>query len=430
MMRWIDCVTRWVGVPACTLLLLAAGVRAQDSADQSTDAPSPGVDALVAASNRLAWKLAAELPAEGNQLVAPLPLMMELRKLASGARGETRRELEAVSGVPESVSDADFARLAASVWHEAGAPLDPDEEPLPEFRHTLALASSLWVDERVTLDPSFARRIEALQGSPIERVDFRELLHTQDRLDEWVRHATGDQIREVILPDLDKDALGVIGISTLRLQAGWLTPYSPRSTASVDFYCTPERKRAVPMMRRGDMFSYAEDDLAQVVRHAAEGVEVLFLLPREGVGVLELERRLADGLVDQYRSVLELEIGTVRIPRFGFQSSLELVPVLRKLGVSRALDPARAQLFGTSKEGELVVARQQGHLSIDEEGLSAGSMTLFGGRVGGRMGKPPFEFTANRPFLIVIRHNKTGAVLFVGRYAGPQDEPAEVPDSR
>jgi serine protease inhibitor len=205
----------------------------------------------------------------------------------------------------------------------------------------------------------------------------------------------------------------------LQLRATWWDPYSESSTQPADFHCTPELVREVPMMLKGGMFAYAEDELAQVVRHRAEGLDVLFLLPREAVGVALLERRPVEGLVDRYRSALELELGTVRLPRFDFECSFDLLPALRELGVSAALDSRRAQLFGTSADAELVFARQRNRLAIHEKGISAGSVTTFAGRVGGRMGKPPFEFTANRPFLIVVRHEQTGAILFVGRYAGP-----------
>ena len=34
--------------------------------------------------------------------------------------------------------------------------------------------------------------------------------------------------------------------------------------------------------------------------------------------------------------------------------------------------------------------------------------------------KEPVTFRADRPFVFAIRDNKTGAVLFLGRYCGPK----------
>ena len=37
----------------------------------------------------------------------------------------------------------------------------------------------------------------------------------------------------------------------------------------------------------------------------------------------------------------------------------------------------------------------------------------------GRGASIPHPYRADRPFLFLLRHNPTGAILFLGRYAGP-----------
>jgi hypothetical protein len=104
-MSWIDWNTRLIATTLLGLSSLCADAPAQDSASSPPEEQPTAVEELVAASNRMAWKLASRQPAEGSRLVSPLPVMVELRKLAAGARGETLRELQAAAGVPETVRD-------------------------------------------------------------------------------------------------------------------------------------------------------------------------------------------------------------------------------------------------------------------------------------------------------------------------------------
>jgi serpin B len=57
-------------------------------------------------------------------------------------------------------------------------------------------------------------------------------------------------------------------------------------------------------------------------------------------------------------------------------------------------------------------------VEVNEKGTEAAAATAV---IIGRMSAPLVtEFRADRPFLFTIRDNKTGTVLFMGRYNGPR----------
>jgi serine protease inhibitor len=383
------------------------------------------VDDLVEANNRLAWKLHLGQPADVNVLVAPLPVLLELRKLTAGAKGETLRELQAASGVSEDVQLEGYQTLFRQLESEVDYTDRPARSSLQEHQMrqecALNLCSALWIDERVTLGNSLVQELLLLMSTEIEWVDFNDRAKVERRVGMWLRRTLRQEVGRVELPELAGGFPGVVGVTALRLQSAWSSPFSPDLTEDAEYHGSADRRWTVRMMRRKSRFLYAQDEHAQVVSIRANGgIEVLFVLPRAEADLSTLERRLPSGLIDGYRDQREWQMGTVRVPRFAFRSSLDVAASLRAMGVERAFDPKRAQLGGSTNDlvMPLVASRQQSFFSIDEQGICAGAMSSSLRAAGSS--DEPFEFTANRPFLIVVRHQETGAVLFSGRYAGPE----------
>ena len=60
---------------------------------------------------------------------------------------------------------------------------------------------------------------------------------------------------------------------------------------------------------------------------------------------------------------------------------------------------------------------------MNEEGSEAAAITAFvGGAFPTGASPPPVEITIDRPFIFLLRHSDTGAVLFMGRVLNPDPE--------
>ena len=117
----------------------------------------------------------------------------------------------------------------------------------------------------------------------------------------------------------------------------------------------------------------------------------------------------------------------LRMPSFGMETKVELVPVLEALGIHDAFDPADADLTGIHPTADLFVSDviHQANVDVDERGTEAAAATAV---VIGRSSAPMVEvrLTVDRPFLFVLRDVPTGAALFLGRVTEPQ--PAQSTD--
>ena len=105
------------------------------------------------------------------------------------------------------------------------------------------------------------------------------------------------------------------------------------------------------------------------------------------------------------------------------ESSIELTPILKNLGVSSVFDPSTADFSGIFDSAETIAVSDVMHrarISVDENGTEAAAVTAVAWALA-EPGEPPkpIPFIVNRPFLFLIRDDITGAILFLGRMINP-----------
>jgi serpin B len=107
---------------------------------------------------------------------------------------------------------------------------------------------------------------------------------------------------------------------------------------------------------------------------------------------------------------------SVNIPKFGFDSRSDLAKFLADQGAQVALDD-RADFSAMDGTHGLPLksALHLTHIRVDEEGTTASAASIMDKAAGGSN----IHFTADRPFLFLIRDRETGTVLFIGRVADP-----------
>jgi len=117
--------------------------------------------------------------------------------------------------------------------------------------------------------------------------------------------------------------------------------------------------------------------------------------------------------------------GTVQLPRFKMSYAAQLRTALVNVGMERAFDRERAEFGGIRNEPPPVWIDEVLHRAlaeVNEEGTEAAAATM-GLMVKASMGwqrpEREFEMIVDRPFLFVIRDEKSGNVLFMGSVVDP-----------
>ena len=119
----------------------------------------------------------------------------------------------------------------------------------------------------------------------------------------------------------------------------------------------------------------------------------------------------------------------VALPKFEINpaQSLSLGDTLQALGMPLAFDPGKADFTGIanppSPADRLYISKvfHKAFVKLDEKGTEAAAATAVVMMREGTMAPPksPSEFKADHPFLFVLRHVSSGAILFMGRVSDP-----------
>jgi len=440
------------------LAAASAGVDAQPSTAAGSSPPPgpppgspPGLDrsSPVPAINAFAADLYRRLAdREGNLFFSPASLVTALAMTYGGARGRTAAEMAEVLHLPGGAEDpasspsdrptpsrsSDPAGVHASFGRLLHALTEPREVPVYDREagktthapaYDLEIANALWVQRDFALREEFLSLVRQHYGAGASPVDFRDAPAARDRINAWAAEATRDKIRDLIPPGLLDSQTRLVLTDAIYFRSNWEHEFLPSATDEAEFRLAaaggPVR---VPMMHAQREYRYAEDNRLQAVElpYLEGELALVVLLPRAVDGLGEIERNLTGDGLRQTLDGLEPETVQLSLPRFRFESAFLLSEVLQAMGMASAFSDT-ADFSGMTGEAQLQIGEvvHKAFVALDEKGTEAAAATAVIEKLGAAMTAPePVGFTADHPFLFLIRHQASGAILFLGRVADPR----------
>jgi len=105
--------------------------------------------------------------------------------------------------------------------------------------------------------------------------------------------------------------------------------------------------------------------------------------------------------------------------------TLDLTKILKGLGMKDAFSLPPADFSGMTGKKDLFISMvlHKAFVEINEEGTEAAAATAVVMKGGGPAMSPVFR--ADRPFIFMIRDNRSGSLLFMGRVMNPAIESIE-----
>ncbi len=144
---------------------------------------------------------------------------------------------------------------------------------------------------------------------------------------------------------------------------------------------------------------------------------MLLVLPDAGK-LAEVEGRLATGGLAQVTGALTEQAVILSLPRFRFETPIDLKEALSALGMPVAFTGA-ADFSGINARESLYLQAvlHTAFIAVAEKGTEAAAATAV---VVGRASLPQgLNVQVDRPFLFFVRDEPTGAILFMGRVSDP-----------
>ncbi len=385
--------------------------------------PAPvSPDAAARANNLFAADLYRALKDKsGNLFFSPYSVTTALAMTREGAKGETAAEMDRVfhwnPRLPAEIHRALELALRPGEVREGWG---DDAKDLPAFG--LSVANALWAQEGLTVERPFSRTLAEEFMAPLQRIDFREAVAARKIINDWVAEQTKNRIRDIVPEDLPTPNTLFALANAIWFKAAWKDPFEAEWTRDSPFTTAAGKTVSAPLMHRMGSYGYAETGDAQVVEMLYRGGEtsMVVVLPKAKDGLPALEEKLTgERLLKLIESIKPMQV-RVKFPKFEITRSTRLTNILPKMGMPRAFTAGKADFTGMTTEQLLFIGAvlHKAFVKVDEAGTEAAAATVVMMLRGG----PPredAEFTADHPFLFLIRHRKTGAILFMGRVVDP-----------
>ena len=155
---------------------------------------------------------------------------------------------------------------------------------------------------------------------------------------------------------------------------------------------------------------------------------MVILLPASVDGLVSVEKSMTDQTIKEWLSQLDLQpeqTADLYLPKFRLETKYNLVPPLTTMGIKDAFSMDNADFTGMGGEkGDLHISQvvHKAYIKVNEEGTEAAAATAV--EMAGKS-IPVFEypvFRADHPFFFLIRDNRSGTFLFMGRIMNPEKE--------
>ena len=156
--------------------------------------------------------------------------------------------------------------------------------------------------------------------------------------------------------------------------------------------------------------------------YVGKEVSMVVLLPKKADGLADMEKDLTADKVGAVIARLRPQKDVdVTLPKFKTTAEFSLGDALQALGMKKAFVPNAANFAGMNGcEADLFIAFvvHKAFVDVNEEGTEAAAATAVG--VDPTSKPPPAPvFRADHPFVYLMRDNRTGCVLFLGRLSDP-----------
>jgi serpin B len=391
----------------CGALVTTAAIGASAAA-----APA----AAGSAETTFALALLKVLGGSGNVIYSPYSVDVALTMADAGAIGQTASQVAHVLGAPsadDAVADAAALRsaLSSAVGSGSNAP-------------TLDVANALWTQSGLVLRQPFFTTLTDDFGAPPRSTDFAaDPAAALDAINAWVSQHTDALIPSLLGPGSITPQTAFVLANAIYLKAHWQTPFLTSLTTPAAFKTAAGNIVRVPFLNQRDVtYAYGSGADYQAVElpYSSSSLSLLAILPRRAT-LAQFERGLSARVLTGIVERLAARSVDLSMPKLDLSTQEDLNGPLQKLGMTDAFGPA-ADFRGVTTQRSLYISlvEHAAVLKIDEQGtVAAGATAVISPTTAVPVPRKPVSLILNRPYLLLLRDDSDGNVLFVARVDNP-----------
>jgi len=371
------------------------------------------VQSLVESNNSFAFDLYSKFSeAKGNLCISPFSIYTALAMTYAGARNSTEKQMK----------DAMHISLTQSEFHQSFAQLHKQITAiLQETDIELLLANSIYPYDKYSLLEDFVTCLKENYEAIVTPLDYNDFETARKFINQWVDGKTKSHIPELIPGGVLDQLTRLVLVNAIYFKGLWEKKFDKQDTVNSPFQVSNEKFVTIPMMRQKSKFRFTEDNQSQILElpYQGESLSLIIVLPKEKDGLAQLEKSLSQDNLSKWLTRLFQDTVDVHLPLFKIKSNFNMNETLISMGMPAAFDMDRADFSGMDGTKELSIQHvfHQVTVDVNEEGATTTAATAV---VMMFRGLPQeYQFHANHPFIYLLRENKTGSILFIGRVVNP-----------
>ena len=342
-----------------------------------------------------------------NTVFSPVAMYLALIVLGEITKGKTKEQIDGVTGVTK----ADAADIYKAIKTVA--------QSICGYA-TSNISSSMWFGEGTDYNHVLLDKLsEQYQISSYEgKMGTKEM---NDAISEWINNATGNVLAEQMNIQTTEDML-LDFFTTIHFCSSWNNGFWKTRTSN--FTLESGEKVKCQMMHGEDKTLFHEGKkFKALTKKLNGGYDAIFVLPNKGVSTSDIvcDSQVNELVSNGYISSSERCDVTFSMPMFDIASKIDLINIMKELGITDVFSPESADFGPMSSAPGLCLskAEQTTRITMDEEGVEAASCVEMGVMI---LGLPPkdreVKFTLNRPFLFFITANNKLPII-AGKVMNP-----------
>jgi len=344
-----------------------------------------------------------------NLVFSPTSLSNGLGMSYLGARGETAqgmaRALAYPAGSPEQTLAGLRARLQAM-------------SDVSRKKATVTVTDQVWADTDLRPIEGYLDRVRTAYDAGLKTLP---LLKDPEGSRKVINDSVGKDTKGLIKDLIPKNALGNVGwvlTDAVYLKADWSTPFKRGHTKPGPFTTAAGRTTQPEFLdSTGGRFGYAHKNGWTSVTLPYEGgrLSMVALLPDgSGTDCPDLDPAKVSALARASAT----DLVAVSMPKVDLSTHTEMKDLLLKLGMDHAFSDS-ADFTGLSPAASKISAVQHAAtLNVNEKGTEAAAATAVETEIASAT-DPQKKAVFNKPYVLLIRDDKTGQPLFIARVTDP-----------
>jgi serpin B len=395
----------------------AATRPSQRAVARSSGSTAAGAGSTAAsAENAFALDLLPLLGGSGNVVYSPYSIATALSMADAGAAGSTAAQIDRLlhaASESEVVANASEIRraLAAAVGSGSSAP-------------QLDIANALWTQTGLALQSPFVSTLTNSFGAPPQSTDFSsDPAAAVAAINAWVASHTDQLITKLLGQGSITPATAFVLANAIYLKAHWVHPFDATRTHPSPFTTSSGAVVQVPFMAQDDTsYDYGAGTNYQAIDlpYVSNSLSMLAILPR-GISLTAFDHGLTSSSLAKIAGSLRQRNVDLLMPKLKLSTQTSLNASLQALGMKDAFG-SNADFSALTKQRALNISlvEHAADLKVDEQGTVAAAATaIIGPTAVERPIDPTVEIKLNHPYLLLLRDDVSGTILFVARVANP-----------